>query len=205
MIKNIVFDIGNVIFNFNYKRVLRDYTLDKDKQNFIEKYIINSPEWLEYSLLDFGYMTKEQAISIVQDRTNHIYDDLIDDFWRNCNNYGYVDDRVLELITKLRKMGYKVYLLSNISSYTVNNIKKSGIFSLVDGFVLSYLEHQVKPYCSIYNTLIKRYNIKPNETVFIDDNARNIDTANELGIIGLKVEPDNYDSVIYVLRKLNII
>ena len=52
MIKNIVFDIGNVILNFNCKEVLNKYTNNIDDQEFIMKNIINSPEWLEHGLID---------------------------------------------------------------------------------------------------------------------------------------------------------
>lgn len=200
MIKNVVFDIGNVIFNFNYKVILNKYISDKEKRDFIEKNIINSPEWLGYSLLDTGYITKEAAISIVQDRTNHTDDDLIKDFWNDYIKYGYVDRRMIELIKLLKEKEYNVYLLSNINEYTAEGIKDSGLFEIVDGYVLSYLEHQIKPYDSIYKTLINRYNIVPSETIFIDDNENNIKTGNKLGFISLKVESDNYDNVVETLN-----
>ena len=201
MIKNIVFDIGNVILNFNYKEILNEYTSNKEQQKFIENNIINSPEWLGYSLIDTGYITKEEAIFIVQDRTNHTNDLLIENFWNTYNNYGYVDNRVLDLIKKLKEQNYNVYLLSNINEYTVDAIKSSGIFHLVDGYDLSYMQHQVKHYVSIYKTLINRYGLKEKECLFIDDNVNNIKTANELGMIGKLVEPDNYESVISTINE----
>ena len=202
MIKNIVFDIGNVILNFNYKEVLNKYTSDEEQQKFIENNIINSPEWLGYALIDTGYITKEEAISIVQDRTNHTNDLLIEDFWNTYNNYGYVDNRVLDLIKKLKEQKYNVYLLSNVNAHTVDAIKSSGIFDIVDGYVLSYIEHQVKPYVSIYKTLINRYDLNEKECLFIDDNVNNVRTANELGMIGKLVEPDNYSSVLSIISEV---
>ena len=65
MIKNIVFDIGNVILNFNLEDVLPKFTDNKSEQQFIIDNIINSPEWLGNSLIDTGYISKEEAISIV--------------------------------------------------------------------------------------------------------------------------------------------
>ena len=186
----------------NFK-INNELTLDKEEQEFIDKNIFHSPEWLEYGLIDTGYITKEEAISMVQDRTNHINDDLISDFWNKYNNYAYVDNNVLELIKRL-KSEYKIYLLSNINPYTYERVKESGLFEIVDGYVLSYLEHQIKPYDSIYKTLINRYNINPEESVFIDDNPKNIETANKLGFMGKKVEQDNYDSIINCLNELQI-
>ncbi len=205
MIKNIIFDIGNVILNFNIDRVLNEFSDSKDEQEFIKKNIIESPEWLGNALIDTGYLTRDDAIKIVQDRTNHSNDKLIIDFWKNYNKFAKIDERVLNLIKKLKNNNYRIYLLSNINPYTHELVKKSGLFEIVDGYVLSYKEHMIKPYKSIYNTLLKRYNLKPEESVFIDDNEKNIITGNLLGIISKKVEPDNYDSIINVVKELKLI
>ena len=98
-----------------------------------------------------------------------------------------------------------LYLLSNTNPYTHEFICNSELLNIVDGFVFSYQEHQIKPYVGIYNTLIDRYALKPLETLFIDDNQKNIDTGNKIGFISKKVEPDNYDSIISVIEKLNLL
>ena len=204
MIKNIIFDIGNVILNFNLDEILPKFTKNIEEQKFILDNIINSPEWLGYALIDTGYINKEDAIEIVKDRTNHINDKIISDFWNNYNDYALVNDDVIKLIRKLKQNNYKIYLLSNINHYTHDYIKKSSLLDIVDGFVLSYIEHKIKPFNSIYNTMINRYNLNPNESLFIDDKEENVNTANRLGILGKKVEPDNYNSVIELLKEYNI-
>lgn len=196
MVKNVIFDIGNVILNFDLNYILPKFTKNSDEQDFIVDNIINSPEWLGYSLIDTGYITKENAIAIVQDRTNHKNDNLIESFWNNYNNYSLVDNRVIELIKNLKLRGYKIYLLSNINEHTFINVEKSGLFDIVDGYVLSYKEHQVKPYVAIYETLLNRYELMASECLFIDDNEKNIKTAQELGFITRKVLSDNYESVL---------
>ncbi len=202
MIKNIIFDIGNVILNFNINEVLPKFTTNKEEQKFILENIINSPEWLGNALIDTGYISREDAIEIVKDRTNHCNDKLIVDFWKNYNDFAQVDERVLSLIRKLKDNNYKIYLLSNINPYTFEFVNKSDLFNLVDGYVLSYKEHKVKPYKAIYNVLLERYKLLPNECIFIDDNEKNIATGNLMGIISKKVEPDNYESIIKALEKL---
>lgn len=67
------------------------------------------------------------------------------------------------------------------------------------------MEHKVKPYKAIYNVLLERYNLIPEECIFIDDNEKNIATGNSLCIISKKVEPDNYDSIINVVKEFNLI
>lgn len=204
MIKNIIFDIGNVILNFDLNNVLNAFTKNEDEQKFILDNIINSPEWSINSLIDTGYISRDDAISIVCDRTNHINDELIKRFWTTYNDYAFVDERVLEVIRNLKENNYKVYLLSNINPYTYDFVKESGLFDIVDGYVLSYLEHQIKPYNAIYNTLINRYNLIPSECLFVDDKNTNVDAANKLGIQGKSVKADNYDSVIKLLKDYGV-
>lgn len=203
MIKNIIFDIGNVILNFRTINVIKEFTSDKEKQNFIYNNIINSPEWLKNSLIDTGYLTKEEAIEIVKDRTNHIDDELIEKFWNNYNDYSEVNNNVLDLIKKL-KDNYRIYLLSNINPYTHEKVKKSDLFELVDGYILSYEVHKIKPYEGIYYELKNNYNLEFEECLFIDDNVNNIQTAAKLGIKPGKVNPDDYDSIVEILKKYNI-
>lgn len=204
MIKNIVFDIGNVILRFDIDDVLSRFTDDELDRKFILDNIINSPEWLKNSLIDTGYVSRDDAISIVKDRTNHVKDDLIEKFWTTYNDFAEVDLRLLNIIGELRHDGYKVYLLSNINPYTYDFVNKSGLFDLVDGYVLSYKEHMIKPYDSIYLNLVNRYSINPGESLFIDDNQNNIDTGNKLGFVSKKVNSDDYDDVVRILKELNL-
>lgn len=205
MVKNIVFDIGNVILKFDISDVLNRYTSDKKKQEFILDNIINSPEWAGYSLIDTGYISRDQAISIVQDRTNHKNDELIKNFWQTYNDYAEIDKSILNLIKKLKNNNYNIYLLSNINPYTHEFVAKSSLLEIVDGYVFSYQEHMVKPYASIYKTLMTKYSLKPSETLFIDDNQKNVDMGNKLGIISKKVDPDNPQSVLNLINKMDLI
>lgn len=205
MIKNIIFDIGNVILQFDIKEVIPNFTKKESEKQFIINNIINSPEWLQYSLIDTGFISREQAIEIVEDRTNHINDELIEKFWYRYNDYSFINDNVIDIIKELKEKDYKIYLLSNINSHTYNHIKDNKLFNLVDGYVFSYIEHQVKPYVGIYNTLLERYKLIPQECLFIDDNIKNIKTANELRIQGKKVIPDNFESVVQTLKEYNIL
>ena len=203
-IKNIVFDIGNVILHFDLDEVLPHFASNEEEKDFLLKEVIHSPEWLSYALIDTGFLSREHAISIVEDRTNHKNDSLIEKFWYHYNEYSFIDDKVLCLILTLKKKGYSIYLLSNINEYTFKSIYDSKLFDIVDGYVLSYLEHQVKPYKSIYLTLLDRFKLKPDECLFIDDNKKNVETAKDLGMIGEVVTPDSYSSVYDVLEKNKI-
>ena len=62
----------------------------------------------------------------------------------------------------------------------------------------------VKPYRGIYEELLNRCSLIPKETLFIDDNARNIKTALSLKIKGIRVRPDNYDDLVNKLKSNKI-
>ncbi len=203
-IKNIIFDIGNVILHFDLEKVLPHFAKTEEEWNFLIQEVVHSPEWLLYSLVDTGFLSREQAVAIVEDRTNHKNDKLIEEFWYHYNEYSFIDEKVLLLLKNLKKKGYSIYLLSNINEHTFISIQDSELFKIVDGYVFSYLEHQVKPYKSIYLTLLERFKLQKEECLFIDDNKKNVETARDLGMIGEVVTPDSYSSVYDVLEKNKI-
>jgi HAD superfamily hydrolase (TIGR01509 family) len=84
-----------------------------------------------------------------------------------------------------------------------NFIKK--IEYLFDGIVLSYQIHKIKPYDSIYEYIINKYNLNPEESLFIDDKKSNIDTANKFGIKGRAVKPNDVEDVKQVLKEYEVL
>ena len=202
MVKNIVFDIGDVILNFDFHRVLDKYTDDPNKKKFVLN-ILTTPDWKGFAQIDYGYLTIDEAIDNVKSRTNHQEDELVDYVFRHYYLYSYFNDRVLNLIKKLKRK-YRIYLLSNINEYTFQFIKNSDLFKVVDGYVLSYQIHQVKPDKAIYQNLIHKYNLLASESLFIDDNFLNIKTAEDLGFRVIHVLPNNYDDLLNKLIEKNI-
>lgn len=205
MIKNIIFDIGNVIYYFDIDKIVKEYTDNKEDQEFIKDEIFNSPEWAKYDLIDTGYIDLETAISLIQDRTNHIKDYLVEDFLNRYPDYGYIDERTINLVHELKDKGYKIYLLSNISESFLSKVDLNSLFESVDGYVLSYECHQIKPHIGIYNTLINKFDLDPKECIFIDDREDNVRTANLLGIHGKHVDARNFDSIIDLLDTYKVV
>ena len=200
MVKNIVFDIGDVILNFDFNRVVDKYTSDPQDKEFILNNILNTKEWQGFTLIDKGYLTIDEAINIVLKNTNHKKDELITKVFKHYFLYSHFNEQVLDLIKRL-KTRYKIYLLSNINEYTFNFIKDSGLFERVDGYILSFQVHQVKPEEEIYKNLIHKYNIKAYESLFIDDTQDNIITAKNLGFEAIHVLPNNYEDLINKLHE----
>lgn len=92
-------------------------------------------------------------------------------------------------IRSLKEAGYKVYYLSNFSRKV--ETEAAGELSFLeemDGGILSYQEHLIKPDRAIYELLMKRYGLSPEESVFLDDTQENVEAAEALGIWGIRVE-----------------
>ena len=88
---------------------------------------------------------------------------------------------VIEYYNNLKTKGYKIYLCSNITEDTYNYIKNNfNIVQNADGEICSCFEHVSKPNVKIYNSLINKYNINPEESIFIDDTKKNIEIAEKL-------------------------
>ena len=202
--KNIIFDIGNIIFYYDVNKLPELFSDDPDEQEFIFKYFINAPEWKTYILIDTGLLSIEDIIKIIKDRTDHLKDELIENFWHHYLDSGYISSDVLLLIKKLMKNGYKVYLLSNMNQAFYDKVEPSGLFEMVDGYVLSFLECALKPHTEIYKILIDRYNINPSESLYLDDLEDNNVTARMLGMEAETIKKDNFDDLIINLKKHNI-
>ena len=205
MIKNVVFDIGGVILYWNIDEMIDAFTNVDDEKEFIKKYIYDSPEWTKEGLIDIGYITQDDFVKNVQERTNHKYDKLAENFILNYYKLFHIKEDVVDIMKKLKTNGYNVYILSNINKYVTDRIGIDELLSDVDGAVLSYLIHEIKPGEEIYKYLLKKYDLNPSETMFIDDMQANIDTANKLGILGKKVERNSTEDIIDVLNELDLL
>lgn len=99
--------------------------------------------------------------------------------------YPYAADWVRDL----KKKGYKVYILSNFSEFGFNRVKDTFDFlPYADGALISYEVKLVKPDRKIYETLCERFDITPENAVFLDDNAKNTEAAREFGLHTITVE-----------------
>ena len=182
MIKNIIFDIGNVILFFDYKKIVQGISKDPADIAFIVKHVINSPEWLGYGLLDLGVISAEDAVIAIQDRTEHTHDRLVEDFLLHSQEDRKVDPGIREEIIKLKQEGYKVYLLSNIPHIRYDFIRNtSDLFDIVDGMVLSCLVKKIKPHESIYKELLAKF-----KSGAVDSPDASLDNSN----VNVDIVPD---------------
>lgn len=200
MYKNIIFDIGNVLLSFEPKEYMK--TKIKIREENIEKLfneIFLSEEWL---MLDRGTIEEPMAIERIIERNAELSEDIKTVF-KDWYSILVPIPKTVELLKSLKSKGYNIYYLSNFHDLAFKDVtNKNEFFNLFDGGVVSYEEKLLKPEEEIHKRLIERYNLIPEETIFVDDTKVNVEAAKKLGIRAFVFEsPEKFEED---LRKLNI-
>lgn len=203
MIKNIIFDLGNVIINYNQKKIISNFTDKEDEIKYIFDEIFNSPEW---TLMDLGDITNDGAIEIINKRNKFKYEKLTQEFLNEWYKKQPINRDIVKIAKTLKKNGYNLFVLSNMANLTYEYFKNDEFFSLCTGIVISAHEHVKKPDEKVYRLLLERYNLNAEECLFIDDDdsGKNYETANRIGIKGRRIVPNQVEHVKKLLLEFNV-
>ncbi|MBI6874424.1 HAD-IA family hydrolase [Clostridium aciditolerans] len=177
MYKNIIFDLGNVLLDFKPEEYLKTKIVEVDKISEIHKELFQSEEWV---MLDRGTLTEEEAKSIIIKNSNK-NGHLINLAFENWYELLTPIEESVKVMKELKDAKYKVYFLSNFHLLAFEYVtKRYDFFNLFDGGIVSYKEKLIKPEDGIYKRIIEEYQIKPEESIFIDDSHGNIEGAKKL-------------------------
>jgi 2-haloacid dehalogenase len=178
MIKNIIFDFGNVFIDWSPRNIFRKAYSDSETEHIMQN--VYSEEW--NNNLDRGLTFVENEKLLCERYPQHSeYIKAFHQHW--YESLGDENAESLALLADLQKAGYKTFGLSNWSAETFPPTREAHpFFNTLDGIVLSSEVKVCKPDPEIYRILLKRYGLLPAESVFIDDRQENIDAADALGI-----------------------
>lgn len=178
-IKNIVFDVGDVLVDFCYKNYMRNLGFPEDVVELFTENMIMSNHWNE---LDMGMINDSTAKEIFKKEIPG-HDEEIERFWDNIEYIVEEYDYAEELIRSIKYAGYKVYILSNYPVELSNmHWPKFRFLKYADGKIISGFEKVAKPDIRIYKLLEERYGLKLEECLFVDDRQINIDGAKSAGM-----------------------
>ena len=179
MIKNIIFDLGNVLIKFRPSEFLLNFTRDQDYiDRFVSK-VTRSKTWLE---LDRGTRTLENARQIFVSKYPK-EKDFIERFLDQWMDMLTPIEKNVQSLREIKKLGYKTYILSNYIKEAFDYVtSKYNFFSLFDGQIISGFENIIKPERAIYELLLDRFNLKPENCLFIDDVLFFLKPAKKLGM-----------------------
>ena len=182
MIKNVIFDVGKVLVEWEPLVAMKKLGFDDETAKAVAAATTDSPEWDES---DRSVGTDEEILAMLIGNAPE-YEKEIRTFWENISLPIYQYDYARAWIRELKSKGYGVYILSNYGRWTYQNTTEALSFlEDVDGAVFSYQVHQMKPEPEIYQTLLTKYGLKAEECVFLDDRQVNIDGAKAQGMEGI--------------------
>jgi len=175
MIKNIIFDMGGVLLYFDSKYFVSKATSDPEKQKFLHENIFCKGEWAK---LDDGTLTEQEAYESIISRIPEELHDVTKEIVFEWDKWSYQIEGSEKLIRTLKSNGYNLYLLSNAGSRLNEYVDKIVLgYELFNDAIVSADVKLVKPNVEIYRLATKKFNIKPEETLFIDDMAVNVEGA----------------------------
>ena len=182
MIKNIVFDIGNVLAGFIWQDFYRSFGYSEEIFEKLSDATVRSPFWNE---MDRGKLTDEQLLDGFIQNDPSIESEIRTVF-QNIKGMILRYDYAKPWVMELKSRGYHVYVISNFAHKAHTEcIEALDFLDEVDGGILSYQVQLIKPAPEIYRLLCSKYDLKAEECVFIDDLAKNVDAAMKEGIQGI--------------------
>ena len=199
-INSVVFDLGNVLIDWDPRYLYRKlFQTEGEVEWFLEN--ICDHDWnLKH---DSGQLFSKGILEKSQKHPK--YSELINAWFQHWEEMlgGPIDESV-KVLFELKEKGVLLYILSNWSAETYPIAEERFDFlSWFDGKIISGEEGIVKPDLEIYKLLIKRYDLNPYQTVFIDDKEENIKSAELLGIHGIHFQ--NCSKLRKDLQKLKLL
>jgi len=179
MIKNLVFDFGRVLVDYDFTVFIASIFTDKDEAAEFEK-IICEPGFVDEC--DRGAVTFTELMHNMQLKYPHWQREIQEFHDRQLDVVSGEMPGMRELLSNLKAKGFKLYGLSNWGSTVYQVMEKFDIFKLLDDRIISSEEFLIKPDTTIYKRFCEKFNVKPEECLFTDDKQINIDGAIEAGM-----------------------
>ncbi len=180
MIKAIVFDMGGVIIDFDFDKTLAEYYPEK-YHSLLNERVFKNEVW---RMMDGGFDRASEVIKRVvpelPEETRENMTAMISDFYPHMP----IVDGMEDLVKRLKKAGYPVYLLSNATPRFFDRYLDIPALTLMDGYFISALYKLLKPQKEIYEAFCNKFSLEPTECFFIDDTPQNIQGAKDYGMHG---------------------
>ena len=176
-VKKFLFDLGNVFFDWNPERILKPIFNDDERMNFF----INN---ISFPLLDTrcdAGITIEVAVNDAIKKFPEFEKEIKLYYPNHGNMVGGFFQKTVDVFYKIKELNYPCFVLSNWSAETYEGMEETYPFLKdFDGKIISGRDFLIKPDPAIYELAISRFDLIPQETLFIDDRLDNIEAAQNL-------------------------
>ena len=185
MIRNVILDVGNVLVDYCWKKHLNSFGFSEKIAKRVAAATALSEDWDEY---DCGVLTDDEVLNRFIENDPGVEKEIrmyVENLSGVIEVYPYAE----QWIRDLKAQGLHVYILSNFGEKCYNDCgSKMDFTGLVDGAVFSWREKVIKPDDAIYQCILRRYQLIPEECVFFDDREVNVEGAKRNGIHGIVFE-----------------
>lgn len=186
MIKNLIFDVGGVLFDYRWKEMFMDYGLDEDNAIRVGTQMFNDPD-RTWDIFDLGIKSDEEIADIFCKKYPGD-EDVIRWFIRHGEYMQVPRPKVWKKVHELKQKGYKIYILSNYpESLFKKHTEYADFMDDIDGLMVSYMIHKAKPAEDIYKALCNKYGLDRSESIFFDDRSENVEGAVKFGMKSVKI------------------
>ncbi|MBE5023556.1 HAD family phosphatase [Olsenella sp. DSM 107455] len=178
-VRNVIFDMGNVLMTFNGPYFASCFTDTPEDAALLNAALFGSPLW---TLLDSGTIGHETMTRYAEHHLPERLHPNLHECLAHWPERSEAISDVNELGIRLKEEGFGVYVLSNASTRIMEQLGHAPVIPYVDGVVVSANERMMKPDPSIYQLLCERYDLDPAECLFVDDNEDNCIGARVAGM-----------------------
>jgi putative hydrolase of the HAD superfamily len=183
--KTIIFDLGAVILNINYQNTIDEFT--KLGVNNAATFYSKKVQKNLFNQIETGMISSNEFLKALQKKTKNANINQVEKAW-NAMLLDLPEERI-QLIEKLKKNNYSIYLLSNTNAIHIDAIKKQlgerKWLAFCKLFDKMYLSHELglrKPDVKIFEYILNEQKLKAEEVFFIDDSPQHIASAKKIGI-----------------------
>ena len=181
MIKNIIFDCGRVIMQYDEQYISSFFTENEDDAKLLATVAMHRKYW---NAFDEGVLTTEVYLERVKEELPERLHAAVEKLAAGWTSHMPPVDGIPEVIEEIKASGKGLYLLSNFNQRLRGELHLAPSLLLFDGLVISGEIGMVKPNENIYRYLLDTYKLDPAECIFIDDRGDNIEAGEKLGIKG---------------------
>lgn len=200
MIKNITFDFGQVLIRWDPTYITSHYVHNEDDRKLVEEVVFDRLYWAK---LDAGTITDEEAVEAMQKRLPERLQEQAKECYFNWYKHAPEIDGMLGLIKKLKARGLRIFVLSNIGKMFVPHKDEFAPLREAEKCIFSSVVGHVKPNRDMFEYFLSACSIKAEETLFIDDNADNIEGARRCNIEAYRFDGDEKKLEEYLFRLLD--
>ena len=191
--QNILFDLGNVVVDWNIDKLTQSLELCDAKKLIAQKELFNNHYWTD---LDEGIITEEEVTKRIAKKSDLTIPELEHCLLTAKKSLTEIPETIT-LMKELHNASINMYCLSNMSIETYSFIKNHNFFNYFQDIVISGFIKMIKPHSEIFQHMLDKFDLAPEAITFIDDSYVNIKTAEKFGIntIHFKRTADSYQQV----------